>query len=71
MNGRTLSGDRNQCAGCREYFNSSTAFDWHRTGEFSCDRRCMSDGEMRTRGMSINSAGFWITKPYAKYAEEA
>ena len=29
-----LTGRRNQCPGCSEYFNSLTAFDAHRVGEF-------------------------------------
>ena len=29
-----LTGDRNQCQACKEYFNSTHAFDKHRTGDF-------------------------------------
>lgn len=57
----TLSGDRNQCCGCHEYFNSTFAFDKHRTGEFGKDRRCLTSDEMRAKGMSKNAAGFWIS----------
>jgi hypothetical protein len=56
-----VSGDRNQCAGCGEFFNSSAAFDKHRTGAFGIDRRCMTDGEMRAKGMDKNAAGYWVT----------
>lgn len=56
-----LSGDRNQCAGCGEYFNSTFAFDKHRTGEFGKDRRCLTAEEMRAKGMDKNAAGFWIS----------
>lgn len=56
-----LTGDHNQCGGCREYFNSSFAFDKHRTGEFGKDRRCLTADEMRVKGMSKNAAGFWIS----------
>ncbi|WP_143277350.1 hypothetical protein [Bordetella genomosp. 9] len=56
-----LTGDRNQCQGCKEYFNSSFAFDKHRTGEFGKDRRCMTVNEMQTKGMCKNAAGFWVS----------
>jgi len=55
-----LSGDRNQCQGCKAYFNSSAAFDKHRTGEHGKDRRCRTADEMEAKGMSRNAAGFWI-----------
>lgn len=54
-----LTGDRNQCQGCKRYFNSSHAFDKHRTGEHGKDRRCMSDSEMFGRGMVLGADGFW------------
>ena len=60
VNGKTLSGDRNQCQGCREYFNSTHAFDKHRTGEHGKNRRCLTADEMEAKGMSKNSKGFWI-----------
>jgi hypothetical protein len=56
-----LSGDRNQCQGCKEYFNSTFAFDKHRTGDFGKDRRCMTAEEMQARGMVKNAAGFWVS----------
>jgi len=61
-----LAGDRCQCAGhpyrgCGEYFNSTRAFDKHRTGEYS-SRRCLSQAEMRAIGMAQNAAGFWVTE---------
>jgi len=68
-----LSGDRNQCPTCGEYFNSSAAFDKHRVGYFSSPRqtdngallqprRCLSGGEMLSKGMAKRN-GFWITSP--------
>lgn len=54
-----LRGDRNQCQGCKLYFNSSHAFERHRTGEFGNDRRCMAETEMRLRGMVLGPDGFW------------
>lgn len=56
-----LTGDRNQCRGCSEFFNSTFAFDKHRTGDFGKDRRCLTTNEMEARGMSKNAAGFWIS----------
>lgn len=54
-----LRGDRNQCPGCSRLFNSSHAFDKHRTGEHGKDRRCMSVDEMTARGMVLGADGFW------------
>jgi hypothetical protein len=48
-----LSGDRNQCRMCGEAFNSTTAFDKHRVGEFGVDRRCRTAVEMREIGMVL------------------
>lgn len=56
-----LSGDRNQCCGCHEFFNSSAAFDKHRHGDFGKDRRCRTIDEMRAKGMDKNAAGYWVT----------
>ena len=64
-----VSGDRNQCPGCRELFNSSAAFDKHRTGDFGKDRRCMTKDEMFGRKMDINSAGYWVTALNPLFAE--
>jgi hypothetical protein len=67
-----LSGSRNQCTGCKEYFNSNKAFDKHRTGEHGVNRRCRTPDEMTARGMLKNASGFWITeimleKPHEKH----
>lgn len=56
---KQLRGDRNQCAGCGQYFNSLHAFDKHRTGEHGLDRRCLSPDEMTAKGMHVASDGFW------------
>lgn len=80
---RRLTGDRNQCPTCGEFFNSTTAFDAHRTGPFGgangrpARRRCLSADEMRAKGMTVNTAGFWIIKTHTaaslarKKAQEA
>lgn len=57
-----LTGNRNQCAGCKKYFNSNKGFERHRTGKFGVDRRCRTTDEMLAKGMSLNADGFWITE---------
>ena len=56
-----LTGQKNQCRGCSQYFNSNYAFDKHRTGEYGHGRRCLTTDEMIDKGMSLNANGFWIT----------
>ena len=51
---------RNQCQACKQYFNSNTAFDFHRIGEHGVDRRCMTVVEMLGRNMEVNKDGYWI-----------
>lgn len=60
-----LSGDKNQCPTCHQYFNSTKAFDLHRTGQFglSGDRRCLSTSQMESIGMRLGASGFWVSKP--------
>ena len=57
---KILKGNHNQCQGCKEYFNSTGAFDKHRTGKHGVDRRCMTTEEMIAKGFSLNAAGYWI-----------
>jgi hypothetical protein len=61
-----VSGDRCRCnpttGGCGEYFNSTYAFDQHRTGEHGVTRRCLTVPEMEARGFVRNATGYWITK---------
>lgn len=66
-----ISGDRNQCRGCGEYFNSTAAFDKHRTGDFGIDRRCRMPDEMREKGMDKNAAGFWVTALNPMFSEKS
>lgn len=58
---RTLRGDRCQCCACHEYFNSTAAFNKHRTGEHGVDRRCRTPDEMQAIGMAVSSRGWWVT----------
>lgn len=61
--GNQLGGDRNQCTGCGELFNSTAAFDKHRTGTFHPPaRRCLTVTEMQAVGMTVNARGFWVTE---------
>ena len=57
-----LVGQRNQCQGCKKYFNSNTAFEMHRRGEFGVDRRCLTEEEMLARGMALNAKSFWVSE---------
>ena len=54
-----LTGDRNQCQGCKAYFNSTKAFDKHRVGKHGADRRCLSETEMARVGMVLRNDGYW------------
>jgi hypothetical protein len=56
-----LRGDHCQCADCLEYFNSTAAFDKHRTGGHGVDRRCRTATEMLLAGMVKNAGGWWLT----------
>jgi len=61
-----LRGDRCVCARCGERFNSTAAFDAHRTGKLKLQalnygRRCLLDFEMVSKGMTRNAKGFWLT----------
>ena len=57
-----LFGDRNQCPTCGELFNSSGAFEKHRTGDFTA-RHCLTVNEMHALGMARNDRGFWVKAP--------
>ena len=57
---RKLRGDRNQCCACDEYFNSSNAFDQHRTGLFNGNRRCLTVVEMQAKNFGKTKDDFWL-----------
>ena len=63
-----LTGDRNQCQGCKEFFNSTAAFDKHRVGQHGVDRHCLTEPEMLDKGMAKSSTGFWVGSPMANAA---
>jgi hypothetical protein len=58
-----LTGSRCECGACHQRFNSTSAFDLHRTGVHGVDRRCRELSEMIAIGMRVNSSGFWIERP--------
>jgi hypothetical protein len=66
VSGLKLTGDRCQCPSCEKLFNSTAAFDKHRTGSFSPLglRRCLSAEEMLAAGMAENDAGRWVTSKW-------
>jgi len=58
---RKLRGDRNQCAACEEYFNSTHAFTKHRVGSFEPDtRRCLTAAEMEAMKFGKTKDDFWL-----------
>lgn len=52
----------NQCPTCGEVFESFFAFDYHRTGEFNKNRRCLEVSEMTDKGMVKNRFDRWVSK---------
>ena len=60
---KKLSGRRYQCPTCGEYFNSSAAFDKHRTGDWEA-RACLTPSQMENASMALNTAGFWVTAKF-------
>jgi hypothetical protein len=57
-----LSGTRNQCRSCNEYFSSNESFDMHRIGEHGKDRRCATPEEMLIKKMVKSQRGFWLRR---------
>lgn len=74
MKAQGLRGNKNQCAGCLELFNSNHPFDMHRVGDFGVlegpdRRRCMTQEEMTEAGMLVNSLGYWISEKHLRFSE--
>ncbi len=73
-----LTGTRNQCAACNQYFATTSAFERHRVGrhakagEWKGTRRCLTVEEMKAKGFELREPGVWVTgaKPAAPAAEE-
>lgn len=51
-----------QCTGCKEFFNSVSAFDKHRVN----GERCLSIDEMLEKKMVKNKTGHWCTMIFDK-----
>ncbi|HLG79143.1 MAG TPA: hypothetical protein VFA09_03125 [Ktedonobacteraceae bacterium] len=48
------------CRACQHTFTSITAFDLHRSGSYErSTRRCLTEEEMRAKGMTRNGRGWW------------
>jgi hypothetical protein len=54
--------DKCQCPACAMFFNSTYAFDMHRTGRVGRDRRCRTADELVSLGWSRNKTGHFITR---------
>jgi hypothetical protein len=67
---KKLGTSRNQCGGCKEYFNSNSAFEAHRTGTFGVDRRCRTPEEMQARSYRLNKDGYWAGEPREDKSKE-
>jgi hypothetical protein len=65
-----LTGSRCLCRGCGCLFNSIKAFDRHRQGGHQ-GRRCLSPDGMRDVGMTLNAAGFWISRTMPNHRTRA
>lgn len=57
---KELRGDRCQCMACREWFNSTYAFDRHRVGPYT-SRECLTAAEMLDKCMAQRPDGFWTS----------
>lgn len=69
-----LTGRRCECTACGDLFNSESAFDRHRIGEFAglggtSSRRCLTETELLAAGWCRNEAGAWITRPFLALTE--
>jgi hypothetical protein len=72
----SLRGARCQCRSCEQQFNSSYAFERHRTGRYDIaaprfGRGCLTEAEMIDNGMARNRDGFWISSPSLAYARRS
>lgn len=77
MTNRVLRGDRCKCSACGLHFNSTLAFDKHRTGAYGhgdkSTRRCRTPAEMEEAGMGKtvdrrDGSEWWVTETRAQRA---
>ena len=60
---RPMKHTRSQCPSCKQVFAGTKAFDTHRVGPYTRKqqrRRCLTQKEMRLRGMTQNEQGWWV-----------
>lgn len=62
---KNLRGDHCRCSVCGLEFNSTYAFDKHRTGDYST-RRCRSVDEMSAAGMVVSNSGWWLSSAFTR-----
>ena len=65
-----LSGDRNQCPTCGDFFASTYAFDKHRYGKFGGNgkhRKCLTAVEMTEQGFARNEWYYWVSQKNPKH----
>lgn len=48
------------CAECHETFGGTRAGDMHRAGTHGVGRHCLTPDQMRAKGLTQNSKGYWI-----------
>lgn len=63
---RQPTGKQELCPSCGHLFTGTTAGDMHRVGKFHIlagpsRRRCLSEAEMLSRGMSQDIHGVWMS----------
>ncbi len=58
---RALRGAHCRCSVCGLEFNSLTAFDCHRTGEWLA-RGCIPINAMAAKGMRLSRSGWWVSR---------
>jgi hypothetical protein len=64
-----LTGSRFQCILCGQHFAGPHSFTRHRH-PIGAHLACLSADEMRSRGLSLNAAGFW-TLPHPARPDDA
>ena len=64
-----LFGNKNQCPGCSDYFNSNWPFDLHRVTRENGKRDCLNEEEMIAKGFFRSVNGFWMGEKMVGYKE--
>jgi hypothetical protein len=65
--GKPVGGtDHCQCTVCKQWFNSTHAFDGHRRGKTGVNRRCLSVAEMQQKGYIRNADGYLVSSSFER-----